>query len=58
MRQIFILALLAIGTVACTAPAEQMADTTPSTTQPKPGTVTARMNGQYGWYGTIGSQNR
>lgn len=57
MRSIFLLALLAIGTASCTAPAEQVADTT-AASQPKPGTVTARMNGQYGWYGTIGSQNR
>lgn len=57
MRSIFLLALLAIGTASCTAPAEQVADTS-AASQPKPGTVTARMNGQYGWYGTIGSQNR
>lgn len=56
MRSIFLLAFLAIGIVGCTAPAEQMADTSATTPQLKPGQVTARMNGQLGWYGTVGTQ--
>ncbi len=55
MRTMFLLCLLALGAVGCTAPAEQRADPQPNV--PQPGTMTARINGQYNWYGVVRSQN-
>lgn len=57
MRPIILLVLLACGAAGCTAPAEQRADTPAVSPQPQPGSVTARMGGQFGWYGAVRSQN-
>ena len=53
MRSIFLLVLLACGAAGCAAPAEQRADAPSAAPQPKPGTVTPRMNGEYVWMGGI-----
>jgi len=53
MRSILLLVLLACSATGCAAPAEQRADAPSAAPQPKPGTVTPRLNGEYVWMGGV-----
>lgn len=58
MRPILLMFLLACGAPGCAAPTEPATGTQSAAPQPKPGTVSARMGGEFGWYGTMGSKSR
>ncbi len=54
---LLLLLLLGLGAVGCAGRAELPEQTASAAPQPKPGTVTARMGGEYTWIGAVHSRN-
>ena len=58
MRSFLLMLVLACGVAGCATQPAQRADSPSSAPQPEPGTASTRINGQMGWYGSVGTRAR